>query len=171
MCLIVKRGPIVTENDIKVYKILKSRISDSNWFLNLILPFKYRRLFTPFQGEEIKLGKCYVSNFGIQDFNNNSSNGSKIIEKGLHSYYDITKGATKKVFFIRWLFKNRFSTHNNRMVVVLAYIPKGSKFYIGIDGDIVSDCLVYTNKIVAVTQKQFLKLKPLVEFSEEGVVI
>ena len=136
MCLMVKRSkfnkfiehklkilfiprPKKTRKDIKVFKVLK---------LNGLF------LHSPYYDK----GKCWAVNWvyksdieGVTFFRNEQFFSTINISKGFHSYIDLYKAHLKSI-------------PNKEYVVCEAIIPKGSRYYLGMQGDIVSDQLKIT---------------------------
>jgi len=105
--------PLIAKKEIKVYKILDTE-NTSPYFT-----FTYDK------------GYQYSSNFSKYIEENY---GWKIkINKGLHSFIDYKNAKERKYCF---LYPESFK-------IITMYIPKGSKYYLGDDGDIVSDNLIW----------------------------
>ena len=116
--------PKIADTDILVYKLL-SLSSNGN-------------IYTPYQGYRIdfkegtfvypqtKIGKLNGISFFVP-----------YIDEGIHSCF--SKNAITRIFNVRL-----YSNYDN---IYYAIIPKGSEYYIGMDGDIVSNNLiVFENK-------------------------
>lgn len=147
MCLIVKttfhkKGkPIVAEHSILVYKMLE-RYTGKEY---------NNRYHTPFQGKTINFcdegdNMYFYKTTSLQKDLSEYSN-KYIITKGIHSFFD--KETTIDEV-------NAYDERVIRMSMHYAVIPKGSKFYIGEDGDIVS-----TNLVVFKRKKDYDKNKKL----------
>ena len=132
MCLVVEKRirKKIAETDILVYKCLEKK--NGNYY-------------TPFQNVNIFFdnGKCVMEK--IPNIVPKRVNGRREIEKGLHSFYKKTPANTLSAYF-------------PRTEIYYAMIPKGSEYYIGINGEIVSN-----NLIVFETQKDYQKYKKKVE--------
>lgn len=136
MCLIVNRfrhwqlKPKVAKKDILCYKILEIDTADKT----------YKRLIrTPYQSELIKsFDKCITPDY----FQNEGFKMGKqlIIEYGIHSFRNITAAKNRN---LELLIDRPFN--DIQYVIAFCYIPKGTKYWIGKDGDYCSECLMFVN--------------------------
>ena len=138
MCLVVVKGTNkrVAKVDIFVYKCLDYFYG--NFCTPYCTPFYFFPIF--FENGEYVLK--------VKNFTYNKSSNNKRVEEGIHSYYN--KSAAQK------LEKDGIEKH-------YAIIPKGAKYYIGNNGDVVS-----TELIVFETEEHY---KKYVEKSEKICII
>ena len=145
MCLTIKttfhkKGkPLVAERNILVYKMLERYIGK-----------KYNNQYhTPFMGTPINFcdegDNMYF--YKATRLQKNEYDSDYCISKGIHSFFD-KPTAINEV--------NAYDERIYRMSMHYAVIPKGSKFFIGSDGDIVS-----TNLVVFKRKKDYDKNKKL----------
>lgn len=124
MCLTVKEGfktrkeareykPLIAKEDIKVYKVVNLE-NKSPYF-----SFYYEK------------GYHYASNFSKNIVN--YSRWHIKINKGLHSFIKYKKAKERK---------NNFLSSDDFKIIIM-YIPKGSEYYLGTGGDVVSNNLVW----------------------------
>lgn len=111
-----KRNPKIAKQDLCVYKIFKCTVD-----CDYVTPFA--------------LKKCFVDNNGIIEMSAELNFQNWIIFEGIHAFR--TKYHAKKL--LRW-FNKHF--HWRKMFVLKGYIPKGSKYYIGRKGEIVSNHMI-----------------------------
>lgn len=142
MCLIaINEHAWTAERPILVYKIL----IDSGFFTKL----------TPFMDFKIKfkLGRSqeYVSNFGKSVYKSSSETIIEINE-GLHAMCN--KCIAKVV-------SNNLSCRNIKTKVYYAVIPKGAKYYVGTNHDIVSDRQIIFRTERAFKRSEYSDCKPL----------
>lgn len=150
MCLTIKttfhkKGkPIVAERSILVYKMLERYMGK-----------KYNNQYhTPYMGTPINFcdegdNMYFYKTTRLQkDLSLSPCSSDKYISKGIHSFSD------KKTAIDEVNMYNEGSLY--RMSMHYAVIPKGSKFFIGSDGDIVS-----TNLVVFKRKKDYDKNKKL----------
>ena len=110
--------PLWAEHDMYVYKILKKYRSGGE-----------TRYSTPYQHMVVKSGyEYYASDFGIDTW---SSNGQ--VSHGLHSW-------TKRQLAAR------DCSYRDGENVFVAIIPQGSRYFVGTEGDVVSEKLIMLNK-------------------------
>lgn len=136
MCLnAINEHAWTAERPILVYKIL----IDYGFFTKI----------TPFMDFKIKfkLGRSqeYVSNLGKSVYKYNSET---IIKEGLHAMYNKT---------IAKIVSDRLG----RAKVYYAVIPKGAKYYVGKDHDIVSDRQIIFRTERAFKRSEYSDCKPL----------
>lgn len=145
MCLTInttfhkKEKPIVAERSILVYKVLERYVGKENT----------NKYHTPYQGKRINFnpndGMYFYKNTRIKK---ELFGSEKLITNGIHSFTD------------KQLAVNEVEMYSNksmyRQSMHYAIIPKGSNFYIGTDGDIVS-----TNLVVFKCKKDYDKNKKL----------
>lgn len=130
--------PLVAEHSILVYKILERYMGK-----------KYNNQYhTPYMGTPINFCDEGDNMYFYKTTRLQKDLTNTYISKGIHSFFD-KKTAIDDV-----------NTYNEaelfRMSIHYAVIPKGSKFYIGEDGDIVS-----TNLVVFKRKKDYDKNKKL----------
>ena len=118
MCLVVEKGTNKrkAKADILVYKCLDECGG------NYSTPFYYFPVY-------FEDGKCVLK---VKHFTYNNDEKVIIVEEGIHSYYN--KSSAQK---IESVFYNTYGTNRH-----YAIIPKGVKYYIGNDGDVVSTELI-----------------------------
>lgn len=160
MCLSInntfhkKEKSLVAEQNILVYKVLERYVGKE--YNN-----KYH---TPYQGKRINFnpndGMYFYKNTRIKkELFGSDGRKQKLITNGIHSFTDKQVAVNEVVMY------SNNSTYRQSMHY--AIIPKGSNFYIGIDGDIVS-----TNLVVFRTKKDYLKGKKLFgKISELGLYL
>jgi len=100
------------------------KIAKNDLYTIKVLSIYNNNLLSPYQSSEYKLGK--IKSAGV--ISKKHKIGVKL-ERGLHSFYKIPKC---------W-FSDNF-LHNQ--VLVLCQIPKESTYYLGHDGDIISNKLI-----------------------------
>ncbi len=132
MCLIVNKNfktkteakkykHLIAKEDIKVYKILEACGNDRT------------KGYAPYYNFLYEKGFQYTEDKFEIDYNLNSNNEYFItVEQGLHAL------ATNKKKYIRMFLECRL----NGMCVEMI-IPKGSKYYLGTNNDIVTDNLIW----------------------------
>lgn len=126
MCLYTKQIlPKVAKKDIVVYKVL-----DHN-------------MFSPYYGLSYLLNRKITSKLMRYDHVWNPSTQIFIVEEGLHAY---TK---RRVAYVKQHYLNKVDGEDflTTYSVYKAIIPKGSKYYIGLNGDIASDALIIKRKL------------------------
>ena len=126
MCLYTKQiKPKVAEKDIVVYKVLDHNMGSP-----------YYGLLYPLNEKRTSILKRYDWKW--------EEKGYKIydVEEGLHAF---TKrlAAYVKQYYLNQPDRNNLATYS----VYKAIIPKGSKYYIGLDNDIASDALIVKRKL------------------------
>ena len=145
MCLTVnkhyhKKGySLVAKEDILVYKLLERRLYVYRTpFRRFLINFSNNGIF---QYKKTKMGKVYILGAHLN---------SAEIEEGLHAY----------------VFKSdaRENKDDYANVLCRAVIPKGSRFFIGIHRDIVSNQLIVFKNIPAL--KKWANGKKLVEIEK-----
>ena len=125
MCLYSKRKtPLVAKRDIKVYKMFYDYGGD-----NLQTPFLFR---------EMKVGKRYKD---TQTIHKQTYNGYKVIQGGMFHAFKYASDAEYSAKYLSG--KNVLL----KVVVVECIIPKGAKYYNGIDADIASKELIVSKKL------------------------
>lgn len=126
MCLKIKSGKHIATKDFYTFKSLK--LSQNG------------KLESTIMGTRYILNKLYKSRISkeISSYNNS-------IGRGIHSCL------LSNEYFVSWINKINFSYYNNNRVIVLCKIPKGSTFYIGDVGDIVSNTLI-VKEIIAYSE-------------------
>lgn len=119
MCLYIKSGVHEAQTDIHVFKVLEPRFSGGRY----ITPF----FFTPvnFNPQNIATMKSEL----LEVYDDDSE--TNVVRIGIHSFVNLK--AVENYDF------NRFS---NTYHFCNAVIPKGARYYIGVDDDVVSDRLV-----------------------------
>lgn len=130
--LLGKFIPLTAEEDIKVYKVLRyeKEYEGVEGILQPItptwvLPMTKEHYSTPFMNASVKFKKGWATMESVLDI----SDGNRI-EQGIHAYRNV-KFATSAV-----------GNGHGGLVVRTAYIPKGTPFYVGTNGDIVSSKLI-----------------------------
>jgi len=119
MCLIIKSGPHIASKDIYTLKMGE--------YASL------EKCSSFFMNEEQNVGELLTSDCV-------ANKSGSFVGKGLHSICDVS---------VRNILQNYDFKRNNSRGIYLCRIPKGSEFYIGRDGDIVSDCLILDELIVS----------------------
>ena len=145
MCLTIKTTfhkkdkPLVAECSILVYKMLERYVGKEY----------NNRYHTPFVGKTINFcdegGNMYF--YKTTRLQKSEYDSDKCISKGIHSFIDKQTAIDE----VNWYDERLY-----RMSMHYAIIPKGSKFFIGSDGDIVS-----TNLVVFKRKKDYTKNKKL----------
>ena len=105
--------PLIAEKDIKVYKVID--VNDRSPYFN----FKYHKKYhysCNFSKNIVNYGRWYIK-----------------INKGLHSFIKHSEAKIRKAGFL----------NEDYFKIVTMYIPKGSEYYLGDNGDIVSNNLVW----------------------------
>ena len=120
--------PFIAQNDIVVYKALDTKTYDG--IKNVCTPYMYRPIVF-FEG------KCVMHEPNMEICGN-------CIDKGLHAYT-----TEKRCKITCDMFHDETGTRK-----FWAVIPKGSKFFVGNEDDIVSD-----NLIIFKTREEFRKYK------------
>ena len=127
MCLYTKqRHPKVAEKDIVVYKVLDQRMGSP-----------YYGLLYPLNEKRTSILKNYDWKW--------EEAGHKVydVEEGLHAYTKRMAAYVKRHYLNRCDSEKDFTTYS----VYKAIIPKGAKYYIGLDNDIASDALIVKRKL------------------------
>ena len=120
--------PFIAKNNIEVYKALDTKSFDG--FKNICTPYRYLPIVF-FEG------KCVMNEPSMEIYGN-------FIDKGIHAYT-----TEKRCKITCDNFHDETGTKK-----FWAVIPKGSKYFIGIEDDIVSDNLIIFN-----TREEFRKYK------------
>lgn len=147
MCLTIKTTfhkegkPIVAERSILVYKMLE-RYMGKGYNNKYHTPFVGKTINFCDEGDNMYFYKTTRLQKDLSAYDSN-----KYISKGIHSFFD-KKTAIDEA--------DAYDERVYRMSIHYAVIPKGSKFYIGDDGDIVS-----TNLVVFKRKKDYDKNKKL----------
>lgn len=136
MCLIVNKmfasseearnyfnKPLIAKKDIKVYKILENLNKNKTTGYS---PFKYMKYKKGFQYTESHF------NMNIEEYY--TSLYELCINQGLHAYIKKNSEGLK-------CHLSQFSYSSPEIIEM--YIPKGSKYFLGKDGEIVSDNLIW----------------------------
>ena len=124
MCLKRASELKIAEKDLCVLKVL------SYYDFNRKLGYSF------FQSSLQRIGQLYRSVLGVNPY-------STSIEKGLHSIRIDTK------YKGDWFSALDLESRSNVLVICLAVIPKGSKYIIGKEGDIVSNKLMILEPIIS----------------------
>lgn len=124
MCLYTEQiKPKVAEKDIVVYKVLN------------------HNMLSPYYGLSYPLNRKITSKLLCYDHEWSPRTPIFNIEEGLHAY---TK---RRVAYARQHDLNILTKESVVYSVYKAIIPKGSKYYIGLDNDIASDALIVKRKL------------------------
>ena len=148
MCLYInttfhkKEKAIVAEQSILVYKVLERYVGKGY----------DNRYHTPYQGKPINFcdegdNMFFYKTTRMVKSVPSEFNSNKCITKGIHAFSDKNTAIAEV---------NSYDERVYRMSLHYAVIPKGSKFFIGEDGDIVS-----TNLVVFKRKKDYTKNKKL----------
>ena len=137
---------LVAKQSLLVYKVLSS--TDG---VHYNTPFQYKSINFDDKNGMFFYETTKFSIFEDLDYDYN-------VTCGIHSFIDIDVANCVKKFF-----KKRSII---RISICYAIIPKGSKFYIGVDGDVVSnDLVVFESKTKYNKNKEYFGDEPI-EFSE-----
>lgn len=129
MCLVSKqKQPCIAEKDIEIYKLVVKR-PNSDQYLSLFEKFPY------------ELNKEYEENGDPnQRYFNYNTNHSEISQGWFHSYSDYTIAIQHLIMYI--------STPNWDVFLLPGVIPKGTPYYIGLEGDVCSKKIKLIGKCV-----------------------
>lgn len=125
MCLYTKQiAPKVAEKDIVVYKVLDYNMG------------------SPYYGLLYHLNRKITSDLNIYDSRWHLGTQLLTVEEGLHS-------CTKRIaaYLIQRYLNIYYKKSGITYSVYKAIIPKGSKYYIGLNNDIASDALIVKRKL------------------------
>lgn len=121
------------KHEVNEFKNPKPNIAESNMIVYKVLERVKGELIAPFRRNNYVIGRLYEAKFGIKRVADWKSHGFEI-EEGLHAFVDPNSSIAQEV-------KSR--SDNN--VILYAKIPKGSEYFLGTDGDIVSNKLIVSN--------------------------
>lgn len=143
MCLIVKKDidcfenveklfktPLIAKEDIVVYKVL-NKVKRKGFSL-------YAK--SPYQGFMYLKGAKYTAELRM-DYDKNMQGYALYIEEGLHAWQSINNGC-----------KLLYNKENNGFITEMI-IPKGSKYFLGIHGDIVTNEMIWPTYFKLYTHK------------------
>lgn len=136
--------PLVAEEDIEVVKYLKKPIKVQYSTVDyvtgrIITKEEEQALCTPFMGAPIEFdenGECVMT---VPELKRQYVCDEWIVEEGIHAYI----GADALTFL-------QFASN---CAPFRAYIPKGTKYYLGTTGDIVAEKMVIKNEIYEKEQR------------------
>ena len=133
MCLIVKTAyhlahkPLIAERDITCYKILFTYEESGN-----------KKYITPYRSTEVLSNTLIADRFQI-----NISSYYKRVDLGIHSFQTYYKALSERDYLNTSL---PLFPKLDKYVVKKAYIPKGTKYWIGENEEFCSERIVFTEK-------------------------
>ena len=136
MCLIVKRSKFnkFIERKLKILVIPKPKKTRKDIKVFKILELNGLFLHSPYYDK----GRCWAVNWvyksdmeGVTFFRNGQFFSTIDVSKGFHSYIDLYRAHLESI-------------SNENYIVCEAIVPKGSKYYLGTHGDVVSNQLKIT---------------------------
>lgn len=136
--------PLVAEEDIKVVKyLMKPSVAYySAWddaTGKLIVKKEERVLRTPFMSEPVKFDENDECVMTAPELKHEHDCDKWIVEEGIHAYI-----GTDAFTFLQFI---------SDCAPFHAYIPKGTKYYLGNEGDIVAEKMVIKNEIYGEEQR------------------
>ena len=156
----------VAKRDLRVMKVLYKPIKISE---HINLPIDLKDYFiAPYAATFYEIGKRYEQDImQITTYDTFGDADKLVIEKGLHSFSKSVKWKISKLYNIRAFTANTVSVYcvsnmlipafkfnqatisgNFELKLVECIIPKGTKYYRNNKGDIVSEALIVTGKII-----------------------
>ena len=136
MCLMIKRSKFnkFIERKLKILVIPKPKKTRKDIKVFKILELNGLFLHSPYYDK----GRCWAVNWvyksdmeGVTFFRNGQFFSTIDVSKGFHSYIDLYRAHLESI-------------SNKNYIVCEAIVPKGSKYYLGTHGDIVSNQLKIT---------------------------
>jgi hypothetical protein len=128
MCLTIDKNihpelkPIILDEDLVVLKMIEL----------------WRDVYcTPYKRMIVEFNKLYTFDFRIETWQRNNGDIVNDVYEGLHSFVELEKAQC-------WV--SYYNKLDNPHFIVKAIIPKSSKVYYGISGDIVSNQLIITDE-------------------------
>ena len=161
MCLSVNLDFHKVKNDKPIALVAKQSI-----LVYKILEVKNNHYRTPYMNKAVNFDDEYgmffykTTRFGIDRVFLYTQKYEYLVARGIHSYIDLAKANYNKDWIQDCCCLNAIAN------IHYAIIPKGSKFYIGAEGDIASSNLVvFENETKYNENKEYFGDKPI-EFSE-----